>query len=172
MARNKQKDLEYKSDMSMEDYQIFLKQELAYGFSECLVAQRYPKPRSIEYLHDLFLRAYERVQKKRQIRRDLIDEIVTNLDTVPGKEDQWLIMYNCDKSEQGYRMVRFSTHRYYGEKSIAWGYEYRNNDNLREENLRVLTASDKVWEYGERFHEVDKATNSELLFKFIFVLKK
>lgn len=168
----KKKFIEYHQDMSLEDYKKFIEQEVGFGLKHPGMYKHWPKPRTIQYLHDLFLRVNERANKRRKMKSDLIDEIVS---VIPmDSDDKWVIYRMDDKALGGYQTVEFSMGGFYGpKKSLCYSHGYRRSDDGRKENLKFLTAPEKAFEYGDKFREVEiLADNRSLLYAVMGRLDK
>jgi hypothetical protein len=115
---------------------------------------RTPKIRTIEMVHDLWIRAKIRSDKKRKDLIDCIDEIIKNVDPFKKDyrgDDEFRVFYNNGKYTCYYTIS----------KSRLGGYGY-SNDVLefknRDDKLTFL-LSNQNFELGQKFHELNKLSS-------------
>lgn len=113
---------------------------------------RKPKQWTIEMVHDLWIRAKIRSDKKRQDVIDCIDEIIKTvkpLDKNYRGDDEYRVFYTSGKNTCYYTVS----------KSRLGGYGY-SNDILkfknRDDKLSFLLSNKNAFELGQKFHELTK----------------
>lgn len=119
---------------------------------------RNPRNWTIEQLHDLWLRASERSNKRRKAYLDYIDIIVKE---IPINEKGEIVVYYKHKGRKNLSQYKLTYHRDWK----SWGVS-RDSVPLktREERLSfLLNSATKTYEMGQKLFELDSlytSTNS------------
>lgn len=101
---------------------------------------------TIEQLHDLWIKAKERTQKRKQLLSDCIRDIVENI--TPDKDGVRKVYHT---GQHGVIQVSFKYNKYY--KSQGFSSEILKK-NTREDRLEFLLANEIAFQKGEAFNKI------------------
>ena len=113
--------------------------------------KREPKYWTIDQLHDLWLRACERAEKRQSNISNYIKEITRE---IPKNDREQHIVYFRHRNDETDNIHQYEFKWHYDWK----GYGVSNNRvelKTRDEKLTFILANDKPFEMGQRYHELE-----------------
>ena len=112
-----------------------------------------PREKSLEQVHDLWLRASQRCQKQQAYLSSVIDEIVST--TEKNSKNEWIVYFKI-------KDIFFSYNISYNHEFKSHGYSYNRvefNKDLavgRNEKLEFILANEQAFKLGEKLRLAEK----------------
>lgn len=124
--------------------------------------REFPKKRTIEEVHDLWLRSSERSQKQHEYFNNVLNEVISTIDK--NSNNEYVVYYINDNIYYNYTISYnndFKSYQYSKNR-----LKFNNNKSIgRDEKINFLLSNEKAFELGEKLKLADvyKSTKSFLV---------
>lgn len=123
--------------------------------------KRKPKVRTISEIHDLYLRAKERSEKKSNEVLECINEIVRDIPPTKNNNgrfnDSYITYFYIDDILHQYKMTYEDSYQSYGTSSDRVKFDEGSVEDIRDKKIHFILNNQRALELGEKYRRLSAA---------------